>query len=819
MQDRRQGLTPRDDARLKELLARLTEAERALREHCAATGAADPSIGNVLDATGVTRERIEKITEYPQVSDANAAAHFRALVESVGTVLWTADLAAHQLLAVSTGVESLLGAPSRYWLEDPDRWLDAIPPDDREQLRSCCEEAARTGEAQNLEHRMIARHGEVVWVRQIIGVRTLASGAVRVDGVMFDITRRRNAENALRESEERFRQITENINEVFWVTDASTNEPLYVSPAFEPMFGWSEKELIDEPLKWAEAIHPLDRERVLERMRSIQHGRPYAEEMRIVRPDGEVRWIHSRGFPVFDERGEVYRVVGVAEDITDRRAAEAASRRSDERFEFVARATTDVLWDWDIITQTIWWSDGFRTQLGYPENGVLPESSWIDNMHPEDREWVTRSVGRALEQRHPSWFGRYRFRRNDGTYIHVLDRAYVLFNQEGEAIRMLGAMVDVSRQQQLESQLEQMKRVSSLGTMAANMAHEFNNVLMGIQPFADVIRRLVPDQTRVQDAVGRINQSIARGRRVTDEILRFTRRVEPSRSPVLVRDWLEDFREEAEALLEGRLRLDMTIDPTPLLVHIDVAQMNQVLSNLIINARDVSPEGGIIAIRAGLAGRDVADEPYSPGLVHITVEDSGPGIAAELLDRVFEPLFTTKKSGSGLGLAISHHVVTAHDGRLYAENVDGGGARFHVLLPLAVKDEGVTFTRAKAARALPARVLIVDDEVDVAAGLEALLLIEGVDVRMVHTGGEAMTAFREHQPDAVLLDIALPDVSGTDVYRQIATEKPEQRVIFMSGHSSRADIATLLEKPQVSFLHKPFTHDELLSSLTGAVRG
>lgn len=735
------------------------------------------------------------------------------LLDSVGAVVWECDVEGLRPRWVSAGIERLLGRPQSYWLRNPESWHAAIHPDDLSLVRELCRKAMTSGETQEFQHRLRNSAGEVLWVRQIVGPAGDGHSDLRVRGVMLDITPRKRAEEALRESEERIRQITENISEVLWITDATTYEVLYVSPAYEAIFGYPPSELTANSSRWLEGIHPHDRERVLTAMRQSQFGRRYDEEVRIVRPGGGIRWIHSRGFPVFNDKGEVYRVVGVAEDITDRREAELASRESAERFQFVAQATTDVLWDWDIEGETVWWSSGYQTQLGYAESGTLPaEESWIENIHPDDRDLVSKSVYRARELRKPSWSGRYRFRRADGTYLHVLDRGFFKFDAEGKPVRMVGAMVDVGRQQQLESQLEQMKRVASLGTLAANMAHEFNNVLMGIQPFADVVRRLVPDHPRVQEAVNRINQSIARGRKVTDVILRFTRPVEPLREPVLVRDWLNDFRPEAEALVGGKARLEMHLADESLLVKIDVAEMNQVLANLIINARDVSPVQGVVRLNAW-RDRNGISSLTSSDYVHITVEDEGPGVPAELLERIFEPLFTTRKSGTGLGLAVSNQVVTAHDGRIYAENREGGGACFHVILPVAGEEAQPNTDDYRTAPALPRRVVIVDDEPDVAAGLEALLRMEGVDVWTVDRGAESLDAIRDHAPEAVLLDIALPDMNGPEVYRLIAEENPGQRVIFMSGHYNRKDLEPLLALPQVEFLQKPFTRDDLFRVL------
>lgn len=740
------------------------------------------------------------------VGEAEAAAHLEELVRSVGGVVWQADAETLAFDFISAAVEDLLGYPAKRWVEERHFWRDHIHPEDRDRVMEFCRRAIVERRSHEFEYRMIRSDGGITWLRDIVG--TGRAGKVR--GLMLDITRRKETEAALRESEERFRQLTENIAEVFWIIDAQDQHVLYVSPAFEMIWGWSAAELREGPRKWLESIHPEDRRRVMRRSLALHHD----EVFRIVRRDGDIRWIHNRAFPVLNDAGEIYRVVGVAEDVTERRQAEIASRESNERFQLVAQATTDVLRDWDLAGRSVWWSDGFSTQLGYPESGVLPESSWIENIHPDDRQPVLDDVDRAIDAGEERWSGRYRFRKSDGEYIHVLDRGFVQSAGEGRPRRMLGAMVDITRQQQLESQLEQIKRVSSLGTLAASMAHEFNNVLMGIQPFADVIRKTVPDQPRVQHAIERIDQSIARGRKVTGEILQFTRRTEPVRTPVEVGEWLEAFREEAAALLGENLHLEIDVEERKLTMSADVGQLNQVMANLIINAREASPAGGSVKVSARRCSGQELGANVGDDCLRLTVHDDGPGVPRELLDRIFEPLFTTKRKGTGLGLAISHQVVTAHNGRIFANTPPEGGTDLHVLLPLEHTEASHLENGSLQSPRLPRSVLIVDDEIDVAQGLEALLRIEDVEVSMVHRGSEAVNAIRTQKPDVVLLDIALPDMNGVDVFHQIVELGETLRVVFMSGHFSRKELDPLLTRPGVAFLQKPFTRDELIGVLS-----
>ena len=395
--------------------------------------------------------------------------------------------------------------------------------------------------------------------------------------------------------------------------------------------------------------------------------------------------------------------------------AERARQVSDERFRLIVQATSDVLWDWDIPKHTIWWSDGFETRFHHPTQGIADISSWTDNIHPDDHAAVMSSVDHAIGSGELRWASAYRFRKGDGSYAEVLDRGVITSDAEGTPVRMVGAIVDVTQYRALETQLDQIKRVSSLGQLAANMAHEFNNVLMGIQPFADVIRRKVPDRQDVQNSISRILESVARGRRVTGEILRFTRNVDPVKKRIDVRNWLIAFRTEAEALLDGRCRLEVQAGADDLQFLGDVSQLNQVMANLVLNARDASAPGDLISISAAPCVNQSFGLDRPSDYVEVIIRDEGSGMDSATLEKIFEPLFTTKRTGTGLGLAICRQVIVAHGGRIVAASVVGEGTAFHILLPSSsgfMTQMAAPPTVAVAQSPLPASVLIVDDDAD-----------------------------------------------------------------------------------------------------------
>jgi PAS domain S-box-containing protein len=728
------------------------------------------------------------------------------LVEQVPAILWTTDKDLTFVSARGRGLRDLKLTPE-------DLIGRTVPPFDRGETSHSA--SALLGESVVYEAEWQDHNLDI----RIEPLRNLDGDIIGTLGLAINVTERRRGEESLRDhkasarsSEERFRTLTEATTQAVWTT-GPTGEVVEDLPTWRTLTGQTRGEILGSG--WLDAVHPDDRQRVNDLWNiAIRQKTLYSTTFRLRTASGEYREIASRGVPMLDEKGEALAWIGAASDITERISAERARQQSDERFRLVVQATSDVVWDWSLRAGGLWWSEGFRTQFGHPVDGALDVTSRSGNIHPDDQERVKAGIDHAIESGQHLWSDVYRFRKGDGTYAEVTDRGLIARDADGRAYRMLGAMVDVTRQRALEAQLEQVKRVASLGQLAASMAHEFNNVLMGIQPFVDVIRRLVPDQKDVQKSAARILQSVTRGRGVTDEILRFTRRVAPVKNPIDVREWLSSFLPEAEALVGNRFPIELRAGSEELAILGDISQLNQVMANLIINARDASAPGQPISIAAGICCSDGFGLDLPAGYVHVTVRDRGTGMDRPALEHVFDPLFTTKRAGTGLGLAICLQVITAHDGKIIAESAPGQGTTFHILLPSAsVRTQPGSAGPREKRRAVPRSVLIVEDERVVADGLRVSLALEGVTTSVVYLGADAIAAIETNDPEVVLLDIGLPDIHGVVMARDILGRWPHRRLIFMTGHYDRSELTELLALPHVGFLQKPFDTATLLDAL------
>ncbi|HVS31001.1 MAG TPA: PAS domain S-box protein [Thermoanaerobaculia bacterium] len=509
-------------------------------------------------------------------------------------------------------------------------------------------------------------------------------------------------------------------------------------------------------------------------------------------------------------------------------AAERALIQSEQRFRGVIEGASDI-----IFTVA---SSGTITSLN-------PRFEAVTGWRPD--EWVGRSFSGLLfpderasmqEVFESLLAGRGHVRvetrllGKDGRVILIESAASARVG-EGRVEEVVGFARDITderrledERRRLEAQLDQSSRLSSLGRLAATVAHEFNNVLMGIAPFADVLRREVSTERGVT-AVDQISRAVKRGKRITQDILRFTQPAQPVLTALDTEAWLSSLVLETRTVVGTSHSIHSTIGPGDLRVLGDANQLHQSFTNLILNARDAMPDGGRITISAC---RENARATFSFGgvdspekYVHFTVEDTGIGIPPATLQQVFDPLFTTKRNGTGLGLSVTSNVVTRHKGEIFVESTVGVGTKFHLFLPIAGEAASQDWSAdepAATARGGLRRVLLVEDDVTVAVGLSALLESEGIGVQVVHNGADVMPALERSRPDAVILDIGLPDIDGTVVYASIAESYPDLPVVFSSGHADEKKVAASLEV-HVAFLHKPYDHETLFATLrrvTGA---
>ncbi len=617
------------------------------------------------------------------------------------------------------------------------------------------------------------------------------------------------------ESAERYRSVVEGSSEVIFST-AVTGEIISLNPAFEAITGWRADEWIGRRFDALVMPDQFDEIRALFDS-VIAEPRSIRVEARVRGKKGNEILLAAVVSPKIMQ-GEIVELYGFARDVTEERRLEAERKRVTRELQLVLESTDEGIYAVDMSGRCTLMNRSASIMLGASRDFLLG-SNIHGLIHPNEEECQLVSV--TARSRHFSSRDDV-FWRADGTSFPVEYSVSPIIDA-GEVKGSVVAFKDISARRKLEQQLEQANRLSSLGRLAATVAHEFNNVLMGIAPFAEVLKREVSSE-RATTAVEQITRSVKRGKRVTEDILRFTQPSEPVFASFAAAAWLKTIAFEAETLIGPKYTIIVNAPAEPIRIVGDAGQLHQSLINLILNARDAMPAGGPITISVMRHG----DEPrFDLGVIeqperfaHFVVEDRGQGMPPEVLRHIFEPLFTTKKTGTGLGLSVTRHVVTRHGGEIFVESTVGVGTKFHLFIPL--KDESAADAAEIPAPSRPekrrySRLLMVEDERPVAMGLASLLELEGIAVTIVENGRDVLPAIAETRPDAVILDIGLPDIDGTKVFAAITETYPGLPVVFSSGHADQSKLEKFLLEPHVGFLLKPYDVDTLLATLDRVV--
>ncbi|MEH2326691.1 MAG: PAS domain-containing protein [Nostoc sp.] len=396
------------------------------------------------------RRRVET-----QLRSSEEQLRLALLASRMGTWNWNIQTGK---ISWSDNLEALFGLQPGEFDGSLEMFVARLHLDDCDRVLADVAHAVATGEDYDIEFRVVYPNGKIRW--------TLSQGKVfynqqgqpmQMAGIDIDITERKRSADAVRESGERFRQLAENIDAVFWITEVSENRVSYVSPAYQRLWGLNPEELYQGKQSWVERIHPEDRESTDRAFHEKAVVGKFDQEYRIILPDGSIRWVHDRCFPLRDETGEIYRFAGIAEDISERKQVEQSLRDSEERLQMALEGSGGGLWDWNIVTNEDYLSSRWLEMLGY-EQGELPGnfSSWERLIHPEDKVWVMERLNAHLQDDSVSYKFEYRMLTKSGEWKWIANHGkVVLRDQQGNALRMAGIHHDITDRKQAEEALRQ----------------------------------------------------------------------------------------------------------------------------------------------------------------------------------------------------------------------------------------------------------------------------------------------------------------------------------------------------------------------------
>jgi len=635
------------------------------------------------------------------------------------------------------------------------------------------------------------------------------------------------------QSEDRLTLATDAASIGVWDWDL-TSDQWYASPVYCSMLGYPPDTGPSDRTVWLERLHPDDRPAVAAKIQTAisTHGASYEYEARMRHANGSYRWIHVVGRVLaFDENGQATRLLGVRMDVTERKLAELRLRESEDRFRQLAENIQEVFWMTDPSRgQFLYISPAYEKLWGRSCDSLYQTpGDWLAAVHREDRTRVAEAIAATPARGHHD--ETYRILRPDGTIRWIHDRAYSVRDGSGQVLRLVGTAEDITEARQLEEQLRQSQRIEAVGLLAGGVAHDFNNILAAIMMQAHLAIELVDQSSEVHDLLMDIKTATERASNLTRQLLAFSRRQVLQTRVVNLNDVVISLTKMLERILGEDVDLQLKLHPHPLLTRADAGMLDQVLMNLVVNARDAMPKGGRLTIETSerLHTADPGSTP--PGAsrgryICVSVTDTGTGIEPRHLPRIFEPFYTTKdpSKGTGLGLATAFGIVKQHGGALTVDSVVGQGASFHVLLR-STEDGESTASEEPARPVGPGgkeTILVVEDEATVRQLTRRTLERAGYQVLEASDALEALRTWEQHAGAIALLmtDIVMPGgISGRQLAESLCVRNPRLRVILTSGYS--ADIAgqDLSLRKGHAFLQKPAAPHVLLDCVRRCLNG
>ncbi len=630
--------------------------------------------------------------------------------------------------------------------------------------------------------------------------------------------RRKNkvAEESLRESEERYRSIIENIPDVFFRTDQH-GVIIMASPSAARLFGFqSLDEILGMPAEslW---VDPHEHSEMLRRLDKNGIVRDF--EAVIKRKDGSPRFVSVTSTFWKDRNGSTIGVEGLIRDITDRKQAEEERIRMVTAIEQSADAIFITDTDWVIC----YVNAAFESMSGYDRKDAIgrrvrfPKSG----LH---KKAFSRNIRETLSKG-GVWSGRLTNRRKDGVFYEAEVTASPVRNAAGQIINYVSIHRDITRQVKLQSHLRQAQKMEAIGTLAGGIAHDFNNILSAIMGYTELAVRKLPARSPIIRDLQHVLSAGCRASDLVKQILTFSRQTEQGRKPVevayIVKEALKLLRSSLPATIE--IRQELPVAPEPAIVLADPTEIHQILMNLCTNASHaMRAKGGVLRVELSDVVADDAFISQHPDLrtgpyVRITVSDTGHGMEKAVMERIFDPYFTTKGpgEGTGLGLSVVQGIVKNCNGLITVNTTPGKGTDFDVFLPKI--DEKVP-VEAGANSVLPTgteRILFVDDEEALALLGQEMLASLGYTVTIKTNPLEVLDAFRAdpYCCDLVVTDMTMQGLRGDELAKELLAIRPDLPIILCTGFSELIDETHARKMGIGEFLMKPYAATNLARAI------
>lgn len=756
---------------------------------------------------------------------------FKVLVEHSTDWIWETDAQGIYTYS-SPQIEQILGYTPQEILGK--QVFDLMPPDEAFRIKSIFEVAKKTkGNIHILENINIHKNGSIV-VLETNGVPIInQQGKITgYRGIDRDITQRKNAENALKISEDRYRAVVEDSPGLICRFSADCTIT-YVNPAYCEYFGIASDQLIGT--SFMKLIPESDRQTVLQEITSLSVESPLkSHEHRVIDSNNEIRWQRWSNHALFDESGILRAYQAIGEDITEYKNSEVALQRAEHKFRTIYNSSSEALM---MLDQKGFFDCNQTTLTLFGVNSVEE----FCKLHPSDVSPPVQADGRdsitaADEHINASIRdGYHRFewlhKRTDNNQVFPAE--VIIIRMELDGRQVLNASVrDIShqkeaeaRRREIDAQLQQVQRLEGLGVLAGGIAHDFNNILMGIMGNAELALDDLPAESPTREELKEIINASRRAADLCQQMLAYAGKGQVERVYIGIQDLVMDTLTMLKSCISKRCDLNLQLEKDAPLTHGDPSQISQIIMNLLVNASEaIGDRNGEITISSGLVTIDKQTQldgymvqPWVLGdFVYLQVSDSGSGIDPMAMQRIFDPFYTTKFTGRGLGLSAVLGIVQAHKGGLSVESQPGQGTTFRVLFPAATEKSSTKSSQKESYELLsPGTALLVDDESSVRIVCTKLLQRLGFCVLSAENGEQAVDLYRQNQRDIeiILLDLTMPVMDGVEAFRELRKLNPDIRVILATGFSEVDVRARYASEGFLGYLHKPYTLTNLRNEI------
>jgi two-component system cell cycle sensor histidine kinase/response regulator CckA len=817
------------DAFHKSILSRkkLSEIEYRVRQkdgtwHWHATNASPiyNNKGRITSFLAISRD----ITERKIISDALTESQTRMKeaqrIGKIGNwewlpgknkILWSEEM--YHIFNVKAGMEIMTNRPLKYF-----------HPDDRIKILESTKKAIKTRQQQSLECRIIIPGGEIRYIH--------AKGEVHLDknrkiekviGICQDITERKQAEDYLRESTRKLNTMVNNLKGVVYRCINDGNWTMeYISAGICELSGYPAEDFINNRKRlYSDIIHPDDVKTTwLEIVSAITERRLFTFEYRVIHQDSSIHWVWERGCPIY-ENDILIAFEGFISDITDRKLAEDMLKANKEQYRLLLDTMREGVVYVDNDDVILYINQSCCDIYDYKHKDLIGKVGYELLIHEDDRHIIQEKNKSRLEGIIDSY--EVRGNKASGETIWLRISGAPIKSNTGQVIGSVGLMSDITHRKQLEEQLLAAQKMEAIGQLAGGVAHDFNNLLTVILGYGEeLINSLKSDDILRKDA----EEIVKAGKRasgLTHQLLTFSRKQVIQPKVMDLNELVSDLHTMLLRLIGEHIKFVTVQNDDNCMVKADFGQIEQVIINLVVNARDAMPTGGKLTIETSkiIDNKVIAafSEDIKPGqYILLTITDSGCGMDKEILSRVYEPFFTTKKTGKGLGLGLStvYGIVKQSDGYIMIQSETGIGTSVKILLPVTC-EKPETKTPSVSAKELVGHgehILIVEDEESLCLYIRKMVEKLGYRVTISLRSLDALTAIENGlKPDLIITDVIMPEMNGKELFDKIRKVIPHQKVLFMSGFTDDViELHGILNR-DIPFIQKPFSPGDIAYSI------